>query len=389
MNAELNGLLPHAITEESALNVIKKIKPNKGFIISTYYSQYSIAEEYKIDGHNTLIFVNVPYCLHIPDHLETPVSINSEFGPITLYTRKVWTNNASNSDHIDVIEEKNDIFFNAAEFTSAKMPQDSRLGWQTVFTGKNVDREKDNTGYFRYTQIKITFDTDFTAEDFETDESRTAILEKIKQLTLDVVNKLLDSYRYITREEYIERILTPEITDIQFLKPNVCFMLPNGLHWGIGDALMNHSWEQVEKIRSMLVSEDPSPIYDMLLLNAESAFNKKIYKLAVLESFQGFEIFLENFLIAKFQEKDLSSEDIDKKITEGNNWRTPDRLKGVMEEATGHRLTSNQQLWDKWYRGYDEVRNQVIHKNKDITAEDARESLSANLEVIEWMKQLT
>src|SRR3989339_506212 len=128
MNAELNGLVPGAITEESALNVINKIRPNKGFIISTYYSQYSIAEDYVIDGHNTIIFVNVPYCLHIPDHLETPVSVHSEFGFINLSTRKVWTMNALNSDHIDVIEEKNDIYFNSAEFTSAKMPQDPRLG---------------------------------------------------------------------------------------------------------------------------------------------------------------------------------------------------------------------------------------------------------------------
>jgi hypothetical protein len=151
---------------------------------------------------------------------------------------------------------------------------------------------------------------------------------------------------------------------------------------------MNHSWGKIEAIKELLNSSDSPPIYDSLFLNAESAYNKKVYKMAVLESFQAFEIFLENYLIDKFVKNGLTHEKAIEKITEGNNWRTPDRLKLVLHEAIGHKLTEDISLWQEWHDGYNEVRNEVIHRNKNISEKKTRKMLDANIKVFNWLNNL-
>ncbi len=136
------------------------------------------------------------------------------------------------------------------------------------------------------------------------------------------------------------------------------------------------------------VGEVP-PIEELLLLNAYSALNRKELKLAVLESFQSLEIFLENLLIAKFVLKGLSEADAKTEVTAGNNWRTPERLKTVLDKAVRQRLsTAKPNLWTKWHDKYENVRNEVIHHNKQVTEEEANSTLEINMEVMKWLKTL-
>ena len=384
MNLQKNGF-DESINKEKIETILKNIRDHKAFIIENFFPSYSIAESYVITNYNTFIFLNLPFCLHLPTGLDLELP-HPKFGVVKISLEKIWTENAEGSDTIDIVAEECDTYYQNSAFKPAKLPQDPKLGWQMKLIGKNVEKEKDNMGYFRYTKIVIAMNTSFTKEDFSNDTQ--AILVETRKGTLEIINRLIEVYRFVTREEYIEKLGKVEITDIQFLEPNICFMPSYGINNGIGDAKMCHSLKKIVEIEDALKNDITVPLYETLILNAESVFNKRQFKFAIVESFQAFEIFLENFLLEKFSQSGLNEKEAYQKITERQNWMTTERLKKVLYDAIGHRLTDNSQLWQKWYDNYDLIRNEVIHHNKEVAEEKAREVLDTNLEVIEWIKQL-
>jgi hypothetical protein len=153
---------------------------------------------------------------------------------------------------------------------------------------------------------------------------------------------------------------------------------------------MNRSRVEIEKIKKMLTDGERPELYDLLLLDAQNSSNNQDNALAIVQSFQGLEIFLQTFLIKELQTRKKYTEQraLDY-ISMGSNWKTKTRLKEVLKETTGFTLADkNQTLWDRWCTLYDGIRNKVIHKGKEATDTEVLDTLKSNLEVVEILKTL-
>jgi len=107
--------------------------------------------------------------------------------------------------------------------------------------------------------------------------------------------------------------------------------------------------------------------------------------LAIVESFQALEIYLENVLIEKYTEKGNSEDEIEAKLKDC--WRTNERLKKGLNESADFSLIEDDDLWQNWLKSYKEIRNQVIHHGKDSTYAEAEKVLNLNLRVINFIEE--
>lgn len=340
-----------------------------------------------------LIEANIPYCLHLPTNIEIEVALPEKDIKGKILFGKVWTNRAKEdglpSDEVDFYMSGAPTYFNKSTMLPPWFPLRPAEGWDQYFTGRNIERMKDQNGTFRYTNLIIEFDPKLSDEQIEklkhlTKGEGEAIFDKISEDALALINRVIDCYRYVTKEEYIERIGVLSINNVYFKKENFGFYRM-GLVPGVESAMMNRSKEEIEKIEDLLCNATPVSLHELLVLDSHSAFDKKALTLSVVESFQAPEIMLENYLMSVLSKNGLSQQECEDKLN--TNWRTKDRLNVLMKEAKGKALNETD-LWEKWHTKYDKVRNEVIHQGKQISVGDTKETIEVNESVMDWIKNL-
>ena len=231
--------------------------------------------------------------------------------------------------------------------------------------------------------MKIFISTDYEEEDFKKDDGEEKIKDEIYDKIFKIINRVVDAYRHTTGEEHIERLNFLTITNIYFLDHDVG-IYPVDM-W-ITSATINRSAREIEKFKDILSKDIKIPLHELLLLDSKSHFNKKIYTLSVVTSFQALEIFLENFLVNAYRRKKYSEQEIGKKLKQ--EWRTKERLKKLLKETTGYSLSENKNLWDDWCDIYDKTRKKVIHYGKDADEKETRKTLRICSEIIKRIKSL-
>ena len=381
-NSDAIRVTPKEIIEKDMRQWIKQVNVKAPMAMSSVSVSYSLEENpEQIDYGNTLIDINLPYYLHLPNRSEYEITLPELSLKAKILTTKVWTTKAAGSSPIDFFAEDRVVYFNNGNMITPQLPYNAELGWDLGLTGQNVEKSKDNNGHFRFTRLQILLNTSYTKEQLESKKSSDQIYEEIETKVFAIVNRLLDVYRYITKQEHVERLGSIIITNIYFYETN----------WGlypvsmpIENATINRSKQEIDAIKSFLKNGDLLPLYELLLLNAQSSLNKKMYTLAVVSSFQGLEIFLENLIIEKLSIKGLSSKDIEQKLDQ--KWKTKDRLKDLLKESIGHSILEERALWDKWCAVYDQVRNEIIHRGKNISENETRNTLKLNEDIIGRIK---
>ncbi|MFA6585560.1 MAG: hypothetical protein WCS86_00135 [Candidatus Paceibacterota bacterium] len=340
---------------------------------------------------NVLVELNIPYCLHIPNGYELEVMFSKDTKQMALIIpSKIWTQkaqtNKERSDETDFFADDRVLYFRKNAIVGPKMPLDLSEGWEQNYTGFNVNRIKDRNGRFRFTHLYIQFDLTATEKELENKFNSNIVIEKVKDITFQVVNKLIDAYRFTTNEEYITRLGEVSLTMIYFIDLNQGIYLSQV---NTEVAPMNRSKPEIEKIEEMLDKGDSPDLYTLLLLDAQNSFNTKNYPLAVVQSFQALEIFIENFLIKGFIDVGKTEIEASDYIIQSNNWMTKTRLKELLKEIKGKSLQEiDQSLWDKWCTTYDVVRTAVIHKGKEPIVSEIKNTLENNFQVIELLKSL-
>lgn len=108
--------------------------------------------------------------------------------------------------------------------------------------------------------------------------------------------------------------------------------------------------------------------------------------MTVVHSFQALELFLEAFLESKFLAKGLDDAAVSDHL--GRFWRTKERLRELLSEATGHTLSENSDLWDRFCTIYDQIRNKLIHVGKNIDEQKAKDTLETCRDVMNWVSAL-
>lgn len=365
------------------------ITPVSGIYKNYLSYQYSEPDALKdFDFSNTLIQAHLPYCLHIPNHYEMTVSIPEQNIMALVIFEKIWTNRAqaeqTKSDVTDFFAEDRVIYFKNSTILTPKIPFRPEEGWDSFFTGRNIEKMKDQNGIFRYTRVHMQFDTNLP-ENLETlgKSANESLLKEVQEKALIVINRIIDNYREITGEIHIRKLGELKINLIYFISKNQGYylMLPN-----IETAKINRSRQEIENIATRLKKNKKPEVYRLLLLDARSSFDTKDYTLAIVESFQALEIFLENYLVSLFVKRG-DEEDQYRKVLK-INWQTKDRLTTVLKGLKGKSLNSESDIWDKWCTRYDKTRNEILHKGKESTEEEVKETLDINEEVISWISSL-
>lgn len=362
------------------------ITPVSG-LYKTYLSyQYSEPGTLKdFDFGNILVQAHIPYCLHIPNHYEMTISIPEQNLEALVIFEKIWTNRAQEdqrqSDVTDFFAEDRVLYFKNSVILTPVIPFRPEQGWDSFFTGRNAEKMKDQNGIFRYTRVHIQFNMD-VPETLEESTNET-LLKEVQGKALAVMNRVIDNYREITREIHVRRLGELKINLIYFIPQNQGYylLLPN-----IETAKMNRSRQEIENISKRLSAGEKPEVYKLLLLDARSSFDTRDYTLAIVESFQASEIFLENYLIQEFKKRG-DSEDQYKKALK-MNWQTKDRLNTVLKDLKGSALNEQKNIWDKWCTRYDKTRNEVLHAGKEATEEETLETLDVNEKAIEWILSL-
>ena len=373
---------PELISELKEM--MKEISFDKPVSIKNIFARYSLVEKMKdIPFGNTLIEVNIPYCLHIPNGYEVKINLSNLNLVAHIIFYKVWKKNAENSNDIDIYAEDKITCFKNSNVITSKIPHVKSSGFDFELTGKNLEKIKDSSGYFRYTKMKIFISTDYEEEDFKKDDGEEKIKDEIYDKIFKIINRVVDAYRHTTGEEHIERLNFLTITNIYFLDHDVG-IYPVDM-W-ITSATINRSAREIEKFKDILSKDIKIPLHELLLLDSKSHFNKKIYTLSVVTSFQALEIFLENFLVNAYRRKKYSEQEIGKKLKQ--EWRTKERLKKLLKETTGYSLSENKNLWDDWCDIYDKTRKKVIHYGKDADEKETRKTLRICSEIIKRIKSL-
>lgn len=348
--------------------------------VSFQYTEPGILKGF--DFGNTLVQAHIPYCLHVPNFYEMTVSIPEQNLKALVIFEKLWTSRAQEeqkqSDTTDFFAEDRVLYFKNCTILTPIMPFRPEQGWDSFFTGRNAEKIKDQNGVFRYTRVHIQFDMD-TPEIFDENTDET-LLKEVQEKALSVINRVIDNYREITKESHVRRLGELKTNLVYFIPQNQGYYL---LQPNIGTAKMNRSRKEIETISKCLSMGEKPEVYKLLLLDARSSFDTKDYTLAIVESFQGLEIFLENFLIEEFRKRG-DAEDQYKKALK-TNWQTKDRLNMLLKDLKGFALNEQRDTWDKWCTRYDKTRNEVLHAGKEATEEETRETLDVNENVIEWV----
>ncbi|MCK4735623.1 MAG: hypothetical protein KAT65_24425, partial [Methanophagales archaeon] len=254
----------------------------------------------------------------------------------------------------------------------------------------NCERKNDKKGYFRYTKVSVSMP-------LKKIEPQSINLDKMLNNASNAINRLIEAYRYITSDYYVERLKKEDI-DVVCKHGEMEIYLNNekiSTELEMTPTLVPFIGDKKEdvhrRLEDFLTEDKPVPIFENIFLNAKDLLLKEDYRLAVLEAVIALEVYLHEFLENKFKN--------DKKYDEpliNHLLKRPDinlRLKELLELATGKKLHEwNKSLWDEWDSGKDGVkklRNDITHRKKiTVTPEEAKNAINTIEEIIRCIKKI-
>jgi hypothetical protein len=275
LDAETIEQVPRTDLERDVAERIKGVSTASTFGIYKTYIQFAYADPGSISGFdhaNVLVEARLPYCLHLPNGFEVEISIPDSIAKALVNFQKEWTKAAYEggvpSDNIDFYAEDTVTHFQKATVVTPNTPIKPEEGWDPHFTGTNIETIKDQNGTFRYSRIYIQFDPNIDGgripdlENLRKGEMET-LLGTIDAQALNIVNRIIDCYRYVTKQEYVERLGHLSTHLVYFRKENQGFYPIVPL---IEGAVMNRSKREIDQIKNMLVKGVQPPIHKLLAL---------------------------------------------------------------------------------------------------------------------------
>ena len=383
--------VPQKEVEERIKSEISNISLKPGTELYKTHVSYSYIDTTAIadfDFGNVLIEANIPYCLHIPNFHEMTVKIPEENTEVLVTFQKIWTDRAKTADgesqNIDLYADDREIYFKKSTILGPRIPFSPGEGWESFITGINIEKMDDSHGLFRYTKLYIQLNVGLPENvDSLKEKERDHLLNSIHDKSLLIVNRIIDNYRSITNEIHVRRLGTLKINLIYFRKQRLGYYITN---LNVKTAMINRSKNELKQISSLLSLGKKPELYKLLLFNTKNSLNSKDYTLAIVESFQALEIFIENFLISELEKKGNYKKQT--KVILDKSWRTKERLNVLMKQLKGKGLNEKKELWSRWCNRYDKTRNGVIHAGKDPTEKETVETLTVNEKIIEWILSL-
>ena len=312
----IRALPPDQVAERLNL-LLHQVCVRPEFTIYNFGAYASYVEPQNPDqfhGYNTLVEVNLPYTLHLPRGMLFPIADTQRATRGLLETRKIWTDLAEGSHSVEAIADEQLLYYGSALPVTPTVPQDPALGPWPRFSGPNVELGKDTRGIFRYTQVRLLFNTEHAgieaADESEiVREARDVAVAAAMSTAADIVNSALDVYRYVTAADHVERLPRHLVTRVYFVDVNVVYESA-GLEGGVGSAVINRSRREISRFAEMLAAgEQPDPP-SLLIQSARSALQRGQILLAVVVAFQAQEMVIEEGIRQGLQRQGIGDTEI-------------------------------------------------------------------------------
>jgi hypothetical protein len=367
--------LPSEEANKHLATLLQHVRPKPEFVIhgfTTVASYENPIPRESLLGHNTLVEVSIPYTLHLPNNTQFSVVCPGP-GRATVVPRKIWTDLARGSSDVEVYAEDQLLYYGPTTQRTHNMPQAPELGPWPRLTGTNLEISKDTHGVFRYTRMTVMFDSvlvgvDGPDDDERVSEAQSAAFEQAQATAKDIVNYVLDVYRYVTGAEHVERLPSITANRVYFADHNLLSESIT-IQSGSGSAIINRSGREIRKIEQMLKSGEEPPRHVLLIQSARAALSRGQIVLAVVVSFQALEILLETKLRVGYAKMGLSELEIARKLRK--HYKTADRLNLLCREATGKSVADDTTFWTSWLADCNRRRNSVVHRNEVLTDSQA------------------
>lgn len=358
------------------------------------------------------VVVRLPYCLYVPS-IRYVFHSPSDDVLVGIVPEKVWTGRAEGSTILDteLVMHDESVYLDKSELIT------DWVGQPKPFTGdiqgRNIEFERDPTGYFRYTRLTVEFDwyvpcgynPSAKKGDENYQENEHQIITQISTLTLPFVNHFIDVYRVTTDDIYLERIPTLRVDDIRIGIHDGCsirkhekypggpFTYKYGYHpnmlgtHGVRSAMVSKPKEVIDSFQSLLESGFRPATDELLRQNAFAALERHDSKLAVTESFTSLEVYVERFYYDRLSQRMTPTELADLLNTE-DNWRLVVRLKELLREYFGKAVSDiDNRTWERWLDGQRQ-RHGIVHRNLVPSEEDARNVLQLNESIKQALEKL-
>jgi hypothetical protein len=324
-------------------------------------------------GHNTLVEISIPYTLHLPN--DVPIDVRCpELGPASLVLRKVWTTLAAGSNDAEIYADDRLLYYGPTQPLSPFTPQAPELGPWPRYTGRNIEVGQDTYGILRYTRVRAFFDlalpdVDSADADEAVGAAKLRALDEATRIGKQIVNYLLDVYRYVTGAAHVERLHTMAVDRVYFADHNLVSE-GHAVEGGVGSAIVNRSGREIQQIRAMLLTGAEPETHVLLTQSSRAALARGQLVLGVVAAFQALEILIETKLRTAYAKRGLPEADITKKLKQ--SYKTKDRLTVLCREVTGGQsVADDANFWDSWLTNCNRKRNGIVHRNEGVTDSEA------------------
>ena len=367
----------------------------KGFVL-----RYAVSGQTLETIETVQAVVRLPYCLYVPS-TRYVFNFPHDGELVGVVPEKVWTKRAEGSATPDsgMPVPNEPVYLDDSELTT------DWIGQPEPFTGelqaRNMEFERDPNGYFRYTRLTLEFDWHVpdgydSSRQKNDDDDRVSnqVITQISTMALSLVNHLVDVYRTVTDDVYLERIPVLVVEDIRIGIHDDCSMRKHetprspftykygyhpimlGMH-GIRPAMVSKPKEVIDSFRSLLESGFRPPTDELLRQGALAALERHDAKLAVLESFISLEVYVERFYYDRLSEA-MTSTEIENLLGAGKNWNLVVRLKELLREHFGKAVADiDNRVWERWLKRHSQ-RHGIVHRNLIPSEDDAQHILQMN-----------
>ena len=354
--------------------------------------------------------VRLPYCLYIPS-TRYVFDYPDEGELVGVVPEKVWTKRAegSTTPDFDRVVPNDPVYLDNCQLIT------DWIGQPEPFTGElqacNMEFERDPNGYFRYTRLTLEFDW-HVPEGYDpsrqknNSENRESnqIITQISTTALSLVNYLVDVYRTVTNDVYLERVPVLVIEDIRIGIHDDCSIRKNeildrpftykygyhpimlGMH-GVRPAMVSKPKEMIDSFWSLLESGFRPPADELLRQSALGALERHDAKLAAIESFISLEVYVERFYHDRLS-KAMTPTEIEELLGAKNNWKLAVRLKELLREHFGKAVVDiDNRVWERWLKRHSQ-RHGIVHRNVIPSEDDAQHILQMNETIKQIMETL-
>jgi hypothetical protein len=236
----------------------------------------------------------------------------------------------------------------------------------------NCELERDERGTFRFTEVSILI------KQIEWHNS----IEYL-DIAIEIINRLIDVYRYVTKEYHVRRITAKDIMAYSCSRSDKADFIYGYSASGIVPIREDFSETEHLEIKRLLKNNEQIPICDLMLLDAENFLELRDYRRTVIESIIAIEPWIEKFVEYKLAERRVSNIHIKDFL---NVVTLAPQIKGLLKlliepEDLDYQLIDDLATINK-------IRNNIIHEGYiNVSRSDAEKAINCTTKIISFIRE--